>query len=286
MSRRAHGILEAPLAAQRFIDEGLAGVALAIGRELWIKDHDTACMILELAYRALGRDPLAEVARVHRLNPGLPSVNILDYKRGDYTSVAEALANANEVRKLELGGHGLVTMPDLSSLGALEELLLWGNELEAIPQSLESCTALRRINLFRNSLRSFPVGLASLPKLEELILSRNQISSIGEEISLGEHLRQLDLNDNQLVALPEGFGSSGSLAHLGLADNPLSALPESLGTLSSLRRISLQGCKLQSLPTDLSGWKDLEFVSLGGNPLPDAEIDRLRKAAPEADVTL
>jgi hypothetical protein len=93
-----------------WIDEGKAGVALFHAKQMWVEDHDLACRIMEPAYRALGRDALATIAKAHRENPALPSVDILAYKKGDFTSLAEARAAAEEVRKLEIGG-GKLTEP-------------------------------------------------------------------------------------------------------------------------------------------------------------------------------
>ncbi len=53
---------------------------LVLGRELhWCDDDETREVSLELlvdAYRALGRDALAEIARVHHANRDLKSVDI------------------------------------------------------------------------------------------------------------------------------------------------------------------------------------------------------------------
>jgi hypothetical protein len=66
--------------AKRELARGKPAFALVLGRELhWCDDDETREVSLELlvdAYRALGRDALAEIARVHHAHRDLKSVDI------------------------------------------------------------------------------------------------------------------------------------------------------------------------------------------------------------------
>lgn len=66
--------------AKRELKRGKPAFALVLGRELhWCDDDETREVSLELlvdAYRALGRDALAEIARVHHAKRDLKSVDI------------------------------------------------------------------------------------------------------------------------------------------------------------------------------------------------------------------
>lgn len=126
------------------------------GKELWFKEDEKSLEILEDVYTKLDRLPLAKVVRVLRENPHLPSVDILDYRAGDYNSFSDALKEPELVKKIEIGDHNLTELPDMSKFIHLEELVLWGNSLEKLPDSLLSCTKLKRINLFRNKFREIP----------------------------------------------------------------------------------------------------------------------------------
>jgi hypothetical protein len=262
---------------------GKAGVALFHAKEAWVKNHEVACRIMEHAYRALGRDALAGIAEAHRLFPALPSVDMLAYKNGDFSSFDDARTNPAEVRKLEVGGAGLNEVPDLSALTNLEELLLWGNDLATLPSSLGACKAVRRINLFRNRFTTFPAVLAELPALVALTLGRNQIAAVADVIRGCRALRELDLADNPITELSEAIGDLPALAHLNLSGARIVRLPESLGR-SALQWLALARSEVAALPADLSGWKELRRVVLQDTRLPATELERLRAAAPNAEL--
>jgi hypothetical protein len=265
------------------VARGKAGVALYHAKQAWLAHHDLACRIMEPAYRALGRDALAAIAEAHRRFPALPSVDLLRYKQGDYTSFADAFSAPEAVSKLEVGGAGVSELPDLSKLTNLGELVLWGNDLKALPSSLAACKALRRINLFRNRFETFPAVLAELPALQELKLARNQIAVVGDPIGRCRALEQLDLADNPLRELSEAIGDLPALAHLDLSGAPLGRLPASLGRVA-LQSLALSGSEVIALPPDLSGWRDLRRVVLMKARLPPTERERLRAAAPNAEI--
>lgn len=176
-----------------------AGQLLLQGRELWPRGDGRAFDLLEQAYVQLDRPALAAVARAHREHPHLPSVDILDYRAGDYHTLHEALAEPERVRRLEIGNERLAELPDLSALTHLEELLLWGNALTDLPSSLAACQRLRKVNLTRNRLTKIPDVLFELPALEDLWLTGNQIRAFDERLPRLRNLRELCLLDNPLA---------------------------------------------------------------------------------------
>lgn len=80
--------------AHKAADEGFVGTALWMERELWGLDQwaEQATALLVRGYEGLGRELLAEVVKTHARHRWLPSLNVLDYKAGDYHSWEEALA--------------------------------------------------------------------------------------------------------------------------------------------------------------------------------------------------
>jgi hypothetical protein len=262
---------------------GKAGVALFHAKQIWAEDHDLACRIMERAYRTLGRDALAAIAEAHRMHPELPSVDMLGYKKGDFSSFAEAHADAAEVRKLAVGNAGVRELPDLSSLVNLDELVLWGNDLASLPRSLATCKTLRRINLFRNRFEAIPDVLAELPALVALKFGRNKIAVVGDVIGRCRALQELDLADNPITDLSDAIGALPALAHLDLSGARITRLPDSLGR-SALQTLALTGSEVTVLPIDLSGWSQLRRVVLANTRLHPKERERLRAAAPNAEI--
>jgi len=262
---------------------GKAGVALFHAKQIWVKDHDLACRIMERAYRALGRDALAAIAEAHRLHPALPSVDMLAYKKGDFTSFAEAQAAGAEVKKLEVGNAGVRELPDPSALVNLDELVLWGNDLASLPSSLAACKRLRRINLFRNRFEAIPDVLADLPALVALTIGRNKIAVVGAVIGRCRALQELDLKENPITELSEAIGDLPALAHLDLSGARITRLPDSLGRCA-LHSLALTKSAVTILPADLSGWSQLRRVVLLNTQLHPKERERLRAAAPDAEI--
>jgi hypothetical protein len=68
--------------ARRALRDGFPGTALKVGKDLWAvggeRKTEYAHELLDAAYAALGRDVLREVLRVHRENPALPTVDLLE----------------------------------------------------------------------------------------------------------------------------------------------------------------------------------------------------------------
>jgi hypothetical protein len=68
--------------AKQALQEGFPATALKLGKELWplggARRTAYAYELLDAAYKALGREFLREVLRIHRANRDLPSVDILD----------------------------------------------------------------------------------------------------------------------------------------------------------------------------------------------------------------
>ena len=90
---------------------------LICGKEAWEEDRMKAFPLLEEAYRALGRNVLANVTRIHHENPSLPNLDVFYYKAGDFNDLEEALAQPELVKKLELGRQNLTELPGLDGNG-------------------------------------------------------------------------------------------------------------------------------------------------------------------------
>ena len=157
---------------------GKSGETLLRGKQLWFDGDQARFDILAQAYDELGRTALANVVRTHKKHPRLPRLDMLEYRLGDYHSMEEALAEAGQVVRLEIGDAGMKALPDMSVFPNLEELSLWGNALTDLPPSLIECRKLKAINLHRNSLEIFPKVLFELVGLEELKLGQNRITAI------------------------------------------------------------------------------------------------------------
>jgi Leucine-rich repeat (LRR) protein/GTPase SAR1 family protein len=206
---------------------------------------------------------------------------------------------------LDLSFKKLTEIPEaVLQLTHLEELNLYGNEIQIIPDTLRQLPLLRRLDICGNPIEQlsdinglildYDIFLAqrhhltpahivclqlrsisdeivndllSLPQLTSLDLSRNQLSTLPESFGKLTQLTSLYLEDNQLSTLPESFGKLTQLTSLDLEDNRLSTLPESFGKLTQLTSLDLSRNQLSTLPESFGKLAQLTSLDLRNNQL-------------------
>lgn len=132
---------------------------------------------------------------------------------------------------------------------------------KTLEDALPEAGQVRRLNLSKRALASAPAEIANFPNLYHLNLSHNQIAALPDFLFSLTHLEEALLQNNQLTALPPAITQLIHLRELYLGDNQLHTLP------------------------DLSALQNLEILILRGNPLPQAEVDRVRAALPQAMIS-
>lgn len=132
---------------------------------------------------------------------------------------------------------------------------------KSLEDALPEAKAVRRLNLSKRNLSRVPNEISQFPNLYHLNLSNNQITELPSFILKLTQLEEALLQSNQLTNLPAGFNQLTHLRELYLGDNQLQALP------------------------DLSNLKNLEILILRGNPLSQAEIDRIKVMLPNTMVS-
>lgn len=177
---------------------GKAGESLLRGKQLWFDGDKQRFDVLAQAYDELGRTALANVVRAHKRHSRLPRLDILEYRIGDYHSIDEALAEPEQVIRLEIGSAGMKSLPGMSVFINLEELSLWGNGLTNLPTSLAKCKNLKAINLHGNSLDKIPSVIYELVAIEKLQFSQNKITAIDDEMKRLTNLKELLLFGNPI----------------------------------------------------------------------------------------
>eukprot|EP01043_Picozoa_sp_COSAG02_P025766 COSAG02_NODE_1460_length_12494_cov_126.207422_1_plen_454_part_10 len=130
-------------------------------------------------------------------------------------------------------------VPALSQHTTLQALILDGNQLTTLPESIGQLSTLRGLYLHGNQLTTLPESIGQLSTLQQLNLYGNQLTTLPESIGQLSTLQKLDLNGNQLTTLPESIGQLSTLQTLDLSGNQLATLPESIGQLSTLQTLEL-----------------------------------------------
>jgi Leucine-rich repeat (LRR) protein len=238
----------------------------------------------------------------------LTQLQEIDLENNQLTSLPESIGNISQLQTLRLSSNLLTSLPEsIGSLSQLQTLRLSSNLLTSLTESIASLTQLKMLDLSNNQLTSLPDSLANLSQLQTLMLERNQLTSLPESIgnltelqqlgldgnqltSLSEYisnlskLQQLGLDGNQLTSLPESIANLTQLKMLNLSNNQLTSLPESIGNLTQLQILELSNNQLTSLPESISNLTDLIELRLTGNPIPPAEIERIRRLLPNCQV--
>ncbi len=186
-----------------------------------------------------------------------------------HQAIDTAVKEAAEIKRLDLIGLGLESLPDeLSSLSELVVLNLANNRLSELPQSLSNLKKLNNLDLRRNRFERFPLVLGTLD-LGSLNLSANSLSDVSG-LSHCSSLRVCDLSFNNLSSLQEGFAKDNILRTLNLSGNFFKEIPQSLKGLSGLERLNLSQNMLSEVSDVLGCLDELLVINLSDN-----EISRL-----------
>lgn len=168
---------------------------------------------------------------------------------------------------------------------AVRNLDLYNLNLQGFPEGILSLNQLERLGLRKNAIGTVPAGIAGLTKLAWMDLGQAGLTALDAAVGRLPALTTLYVNDNALAALPASLSECKGLTYFNADRNKLTALPDGLGRLPQLKWLRLNGNQIAALPADLGGWaKTLKRLYLRGNPLPDAEKDRVRKALPNCEI--
>lgn len=92
------------------------------------------------------------------------------------------------LRWLILTDNQLQALPDeIDTCRRLQKLMLAGNQLSSLPDTLANCVNLELLRIAANRLPALPAWLLTLPRLSWLAAAGNSFSDANEAISLARH---------------------------------------------------------------------------------------------------
>lgn len=163
------------------------------------------------------------------------------------------------IRTLSLRSNSISGSLSIENLCNLKKLVVSGNQLTLIPNSISNLVNLT-VLVASNNLISGPLSysICCLTSLTMLDLSNNKINGdIPISIAKLINLKVLSLNDNLLRnSIPESIGGLVSLQELELYNNKMSgSIPSTISSLLSLKCFDIHGNRflsgqLPSLPSD------------------------------------
>ncbi|KAI0430024.1 hypothetical protein F5Y09DRAFT_308885, partial [Xylaria sp. FL1042] len=236
--------------------------------------------------------------RLHQLT----SLNLTSNKLTN--NCLQTIAQCTNLRDLKLGNNLLYGhIEDSFVLENLEILDLHGNNISALPASIDRMKRLRILNLDENALESLPFqslsalplselhvrknklagtlikpGVKSLPQLQTLDCSSNQLTYLvapNAEQSLSlPSLHQLTVTMNRLKALPD-MNSWDSILTINADDNSISTFPEGFTNRSTLRHAGFSSNDIRIIPPEVARMDGLAMLRITGNPLRDKKFTSL-----------
>mmetsp|Transcript_35615 Transcript_35615/g.74124 ORF Transcript_35615/g.74124 Transcript_35615/m.74124 type:complete len:289 (-) Transcript_35615:518-1384(-) len=172
---------------------------------------------LNLDKNSLCAGSLSEIKKLTKLQSLSCAFNVLGVMPGK-----KDVASSDEVEK--------ISVPPLPV--SLKQLMLAGNRLSVIPQSILSSALIKleKIDLCDNDITTLPETIAALAGLQELRLDNNKISRIPESMGQLKKLKVLSLKKNRISVQSTVFNAS----------NP-QPIPASLFTDTPLIDLNLHG---------------------------------------------
>lgn len=189
-----------------------------------------------------------------------------------------ALINLTNLRSLILERNRISDIGALANLDNLKILQLRGNQISDI-SALSRLKKLTDLVLSSNQISNIS-ALSELTNIERLDLGGNQIRDIGALSSL-TNLCSLYLWDNQISDI-KALANLDKLKHLDLSFNRIKDI-STLSNLNNLEELDLSYNKISDVSV-LSGLTRLKKLSLYNNPIPEKQLERLKKALPNCSI--
>lgn len=168
---------------------------------------------------------------------------------------------------------GIQDLTGIETLVNLEKVVLNGNEITSLPDTMAQLTKLKVADLNRNKLTHLPENIVNISTLTHLYLDNNQLTHLPEDIDALDNLYYLRAASNQLTRLPDNIGGLYNLQYLDVNYNKLVEIPESIGDFEYLWHFGGEGNQLTSLPSSFSNLLLLGEVELADNLLPTGYAD-------------
>ncbi|KAK1932575.1 Leucine-rich repeat-containing protein 40 [Phytophthora citrophthora] len=192
----------------------------------------------------------------------------IDLSHNAIPSISDEIGGLTTVISIKLTKNALQVLPEgFFELQALTYLDLSHNLLEQdLSESFGALIGLKELVLSGNKLSRLPNSITLLENLETLHVDENQLESLPERIGNLRKLHALNVHSNQLLSLPPSFGALENMQNLDLKKNRLESTGDALGALSRLKFLDLRQNKLVIFPV-LPGGAVLDQVFLGYNTL-------------------
>lgn len=158
---------------------------------------------------------------------------------------------------------------DVTSLMALQKLVLNKNYLTVLPESLGKLVNLEGLYVGSNKLTALPSTFSSLLSLTDLYLESNYLSDLPSSFGKLSCLKILNLRSNKFKSFPTEILNIVALKQLYIDDNKIRHIPTEIGNMKKLRSFTARNNKLLIFPVGILKLEKLDFLGLEQNPCLD-----------------
>ena len=238
----------------------------------------------------------------------LPNLKYLNISRNKINMLVPEVGNLIKLKHLNAQLTNISTLPpEIAFCQDLEVLLLFGNVIDSLPETLRELPSLHTMainyqsfcsifdaymdNLLQKgqiqsehippvvfeipSLRALNLEatkINTLPdkcnaRLERFHLHRNFLARVPSIVPNIATLKVLDMSNNFLTCLPEDLGQLWALEELHVDNNRIDTIPQSFGHLISLQHLSMGGNKIAQIPSQLGNLSKLKTLVLERNQI-------------------
>ncbi|XP_066590954.1 leucine-rich repeat-containing protein 47-like isoform X2 [Prorops nasuta] len=157
----------------------------------------------------------------------------------------------------------------------LTSLVLYSNEIETFPTSIEKLTKLKVLDCSRNKLTMLPEAVGNLPELTSLNLSFNKLKAIPAQ-KKNKNLSILNLSHNLLETFPDiCYAELEHLSELDISHNKIETIPNDISCLQSLKIWNMSDNRVSEIPVEVANCRRLKELDLKGNKLKDNRLKKL-----------
>lgn len=203
-----------------------------------------------------------------------------------FEHISEINGQFEHAYHVSLINQNLTEVPkEIGQMPNLNTLYLSDNKISTLGDAFFQSFQLTLLNLDNNDLREIHCSaLKYCSRLEDLHLRSNNLEKIPADLGQLKYLKVLDIGDNKIQTLDTFLYLPYMTNFRSVEHCSLQKLPEWIACQKNLEELSLIGNNLTEIPNSLYQMKRLKKLWLSKNPIPQEQIEDLRRKLSRCEV--